>query len=151
MKQTNKIFSCLDTLEKYLKRKKYKTKQMQKWRKEHPEYKEKVKLYLQKKRQKTPWLFHYQYALRRCTDTKHKIYKYYGGKGIQMFLTEDEIKILYLRDKAKNMKYPSIDRIDGTGHYCFSNCRFIEMSENRKNRMKKPIKHNINVWDWFQK
>jgi len=66
----------------------------------------------------------------RCNNCNFKFYKRYGGKGIKCLITEQEIKELWFRDKAYLMKKPSIDRKDNNGHYEFSNCEFIELSEN---------------------
>lgn len=66
----------------------------------------------------------------RCTNPSDPKFKYYGGKGIQPNLTLIELMHLWERDKADEMKEPSIDRVDNNGHYEFSNCRFIEFSEN---------------------
>ena len=76
------------------------------------------------------WMRSY-YALRhRCNNPNASDYKYYGGRGIKCFITKEEIKQLWFRDEAYKMKSPSIDRIDNNGHYEYSNCRFIELSEN---------------------
>jgi len=42
----------------------------------------------------------------------------------------DEIKELWFRDKAYEMKKPTIDRINSNEHYEYSNCRFIEKALN---------------------
>lgn len=66
----------------------------------------------------------------RCKNPKKNTYKYYGGRGIQCFLTEEQIKFLWFRDKAYDMNQPSIDRIDSKGNYCLDNCQFIEWIDN---------------------
>jgi len=72
----------------------------------------------------------------RCGNPKDKKYKYYGGRGIKVKMTKEELLLLWERDKAYEMKQPSIDRIDPDGHYELSNCRFIEMDENRRRRRR---------------
>jgi len=66
----------------------------------------------------------------RCNNSKCPVYKYYGGRGIKCFITLEDLKILWDRDKASEMKSPSIDRIDNDGDYIFENCQFIERSDN---------------------
>lgn len=66
----------------------------------------------------------------RCDSPKFIGYKYYGGKGVRNFLTLDDLIFLWHRDGADKMKRPSIDRIDSTGHYELSNCRFIPLAVN---------------------
>jgi len=77
-----------------------------------------------------PWLFHWKGANDRCAHPGNASYQYYGAKGIRMLLTKDQVKILWIRDRADQMKRPSIDRVDSKGDYHFGNCRFIELSEN---------------------
>lgn len=75
--------------------------------------------------------------LSRCGNPNDIKYKNYGGKGIKVKLDRRQLFELWTRDKADQMKRPSIDRINSDGHYEFSNCRFIEMSENIKRRWHK--------------
>lgn len=70
----------------------------------------------------------------RCTNNKCSNYKYYGGRGIECNITKEEITKLWFRDKAYNMKKPSIDRKDNDSHYIYSNCQFLELSDNVKKR-----------------
>lgn len=73
----------------------------------------------------------------RCSLPSDKRFNRYGGRGIRVKMTRLELVSLWNRDKASEMKQPSIDRIDNDGHYEYSNCRFIEMSENVRRRFLK--------------
>ena len=79
-----------------------------------------------KNRENQPWIRFYVNAKQRCTNPKNPSYKWYGAKGIQFKLTLSEIKDLWFRDKAHELKNPSIDRIDSTLDYTYDNCRFID-------------------------
>jgi hypothetical protein len=81
-------------------------------------------------RKKHPWYSHYNSAKTRCNNIKSNVYKYYGNKGIKFLMTMEDFKTLWYRDKAYNMKRPSIDRKDSSGNYELSNCRFIEITLN---------------------
>lgn len=70
----------------------------------------------------------------RCENPNDKKYKYYGGKGIRVELTKYELNTLWNRDNANSLKQASIDRINSSKNYVYSNCRFIEMEDNRKNK-----------------
>jgi uncharacterized CHY-type Zn-finger protein len=70
----------------------------------------------------------------RCYNKSHNKYKYYGGKGINNWLTISDLKFLWIRDNASSLMRPSIDRVDSKGDYTLANCRFIELSENRKRK-----------------
>lgn len=52
------------------------------------------------------------------------------NKGHEESITTTEIGILWHRDKAYEMKKPSLDRINNDKGYTFENCRFIEFSLN---------------------
>lgn len=75
-----------------------------------------------------PWKNYVRYARSRCSDRKGRYFK----RGIKCFLSFEEGKMLWFRDKAYLLKKPSIDRIDNNGNYEFNNCRFIEFSDNCK-------------------
>jgi len=70
----------------------------------------------------------------RCNNPKDSKFANYGGKGIKCKITYLQLLSLWERDKANLMNQPSIDRIDADKDYCLTNCRFIEMSQNRKER-----------------
>lgn len=77
-----------------------------------------------------PWYMTLCAIRQRCNYKKNCNYQYYGGKGVKCLLTIKDIKSLWRRDKAFNLKKPSIDRINSKGDYTLTNCRFIEHSEN---------------------
>ena len=68
----------------------------------------------------------------RCRNSRCKSYQYYGAKGIQCFLTLDELVLLWKRDNAFRLKRPSVDRINPCGNYELVNCQFLSHSENGK-------------------
>lgn len=75
----------------------------------------------------------------RCHSGKGRTdWKWYGGKGIKNFLTFEDVRVLWLRDGAREMKRPTIDRIDSTDDYTFDNCRFIEHAANVR-RGRRPL------------
>lgn len=59
-------------------------------------------------------------------------YPLYGARGIKCFLTTEDIREMWERDRASEMKRPSIDRINPKGNYVRENCRFLELSENAR-------------------
>ncbi len=86
-----------------------------------------------------PWLKVLVDLNQRCNNPKNNDYKNYGGRGIKNLLSKENIQVLWFRDKAYNMKKPSIDRKDNDGNYEFDNCEFIEMPENSAKDKRKAI------------
>lgn len=90
-----------------------------------------------------PWYIHLDAAKTRCNNENSIRFDLYGGRGIQCFLTQYDVKELWFRDKAYLLKIPSIDRIDNDGDYTFDNCQFIELKDNiiKSNKVShiKPI------------
>lgn len=82
--------------------------------------------------QARPWYKSWQAAKSRCNTPTTTGYQYYGGRGIEFHLTQDECRIMWERDGAANQECPSLDRIDSSGHYVFDNCRYIEAAENSR-------------------
>ena len=74
-----------------------------------------------------PWARSYWGARSRCV---YKTGNYYGR--VKFFMTIEDFKTLWFRDKAWLLAIPSIDRIDNKGDYMFENCRFIEKGENAR-------------------
>lgn len=79
---------------------------------------------------KTPWAKTRVSIWDRTNYKSHVGYKWYGGRGIKCLISSLELKELWFRDKAYEMKRPSIDRIDKNGHYTKENCRYIELKLN---------------------
>lgn len=86
------------------------------------------------KKAREPWNYHLYAAIARCQ--RHPCY---FGKGIKCFLTKEQIKELWFRDKAYAMKRPSIDRIDSKRDYTFDNCRFLEHEDNCGKPFRKSV------------
>lgn len=83
-------------------------------------------------RLRNPWFRHVEYARRRCRDTKSRWWKFYGAKGITCTLTCEEAKTIWHRDRAWELKRPSLDRIKADQGYTLHNCRFIEQAQNAR-------------------
>lgn len=98
---------------------------------------DRVKLRQKKNYKNNKWKWVFSNIKRRYNIEKCHNYKSYGGSGIKHLITRNEIKELWFRDKAYEMKQPSIDRENPYGNYEFSNCRFIEMEENNKRPKRK--------------
>jgi len=132
-------------------KKQYRSENKEKITKQCSEYrdnnKEKIKIQQKENRERAKILYPWKrvlYGIRhRCNNSNSTIYQYYGKKGIKCLITEEELKFLWFRDKAYNMKKPSIDRKNNNGNYEVSNCRFIELVDNIKRRslvnFSKPV------------
>lgn len=77
-----------------------------------------------------PWVKIRGSIASRCNNKNNPNYRWYGAKGIKCNITTQEVKMLWVRDKAYFLNRPSIDRINVKGNYEISNCQFIELLEN---------------------
>ena len=93
---------------------------------------EKIKIREKEFKRLFPWKICLKEVTKRCTNPKSIGYKYYGGRGILCLLTADELKFLWERDNAFEMKHPSIHRLNKDGNYCLENCVIIEWEEHLK-------------------
>lgn len=93
---------------------------------------EKILESIQSLKLRKPWYRFFTHAQQRCRRNS-----WYIQKGIKNLLTREQVKELWIRDKANLLKRPSIDRIDSNGHYSFENCRFIELYLNSTGKLKK--------------
>ena len=82
--------------------------------------------YYRERFKKEPWLRKLMGVRGRCSQ---KISNY-KKRGIKCFLKLEDVKMLWFRDKAYNLKEPSLHRIDNDGHYTIENCCFIERRKN---------------------
>ena len=95
-------------------------------------------------RKKYAWQRVLEYIKQRCNYPKNDNYKYYGGKGIKCRITAQELKELWIRDKAYLMEKPSISRKNHDKDYILNNCKFIELSENSRESIQRNKLKRIN-------
>lgn len=88
--------------------------------------KEKVRQAQQRYKAKNPWIIFYYLAKHRVKQSKG----HYFSRGLIFDMAVEDFKEMWFRDKAYEMKKPSVDRIDGFIGYIKSNCRFLELEEN---------------------
>jgi hypothetical protein len=135
-----------------------------KWRKENPAYQkvwrqhhqEQTRLYVKNWRDRNkpyviektiawykahPWVVAFNAAKNRCQNPKIHNYHRYGGRGIQLRISKQEVREIWFRDKAWEMNTPTLDRVNNDGNYELSNCRFIPMVENIKKAHRERKAH----------
>ncbi len=90
--------------------------------------------------------------IRRCEDKNKNKYEAYGGMGIKVCAAWHDFYVFLADMGPRPSKDHSIDRIDGTGDYEPSNCRWatlVEQNSNKKNNVYVTIdgitKHSA---DW---
>ena len=99
----------------------------------------KGKIYEIKIKSEMPWKAVLHDIKQRCNNPNNRDYKWYGGRGIKCLITIEELKFLWMRDKASEMKKPTIDRKDNDNDYTFENCQFLELKDNV---LKMDLKRN---------
>ena len=86
-----------------------------------------------------PWINSYNNAKQRCENPNNPNYPWWGAKDIKFLLSQEEMNLIWYRDGADYMKFPTIDRINKHGNYELDNCQFLENIDNLK-------KDNIGHW-----
>lgn len=81
---------------------------------------------------KDPLYNAYHNILARCRNTRHKYYKYYGGRGIKCEWGDFKSFCTDMKDSYE--KGLTLDRIDNNGDYCKENCRWVTMKDQSRNR-----------------
>lgn len=82
--------------------------------------------------EREPWRKTHKSIMSRCYQKDH----WYSKHGVKNFLTPEDLKMLWFRDKAFEMDKPSIDRKDETKDYMVDNCRYIEHRDNNRGPKK---------------
>lgn len=83
-------------------------------------------------RAKHPWHSLYHNAKCRCVNPKSRDYKFYGALGIKFLISQHEVEYLFYFCGGPWMKSPTLDRIDSSKDYVYSNCRVIEKHINER-------------------
>ncbi len=74
----------------------------------------------------------WQNIIQRCTNSNHKHYKHYGGRGIRV--CEAWMKFEnFFEDMGEKPEELSIDRINNNGDYCKVNCKWSDRKEQHRN------------------
>lgn len=83
-----------------------------------------------------PLYFRLNRMITRCSNPKNPNYKHYGAKGVTVCREWRENPTLFIEWCLANgyAEGLEIDRIDVTGNYEPSNCRFITPKENKRNK-----------------
>ncbi len=74
----------------------------------------------------------YQAARTRCTNSKQKHWKYWGGRGVEFRFTSFEQWFALLGPRPSCIH--SVDRIDTNGHYEPGNVRWVTLDVQSKNK-----------------
>jgi hypothetical protein len=88
---------------------------------------------------------------RRCLNKKDKSYDYYGGRGI-VFCKEWIEFENFLKDMGEAPIGHTLDRIDVSGNYCKSNCKWsthkTQMNNTRRNTFLTFIGKTQTISQW---
>lgn len=95
------------------------------------------------KRHKRSPEYHVWYSMwARCTNSKNKDYKHYGGRGIQV--CEEWMQFeQFLAEMGPRPEAMTLDRIDFNGNYEKDNCRWVVWSVQAKNKRKSQSRKNV--------
>lgn len=88
-------------------------------------------LHKRKERERMKWIW--ADMVQRCNNPRHKAYKNYGGRGINVCESWRCLKN-FLQDIGERPKDHLLDRIDNDKGYCKENCRWTTRKQQNNNR-----------------
>lgn len=90
----------------------------------------------------------------RCTNPRSNVFHLYGGRGISVCSEWKEFSV-FLSDMGERPEGTSIDRIDGTGNYEPSNCRWADaITQAANSRCTRVLSYNgetLSVAGWARR
>jgi hypothetical protein len=84
----------------------------------------------------TPEYKSYLAMLRRCSDSTHRAYRWYGGRGIKVCERWLTSMAAFAEDMGPRPEGQTLDRIDNEKDYSPDNCRWADWSTQGKNKRK---------------
>jgi hypothetical protein len=75
----------------------------------------------------------------RCTNSKHKAFLDYGGRGIQFKFASPVAMALWVQENLGLHPELHLDRIDNDGHYEPGNLRYLNSSQSQSNTRKRRL------------
>lgn len=87
---------------------------------------------------KTPIYKRWQDMMRRCYDPKRRSYKYYGARGIKVWIPWHKFET-FLHDMGHPPNGASIERINNNGDYMPTNCKWafpIDQQNNKRTSLR---------------
>lgn len=101
-------------------------------------YQQKRRDEARKRMKRQPWLKTLSNIKRRLAPKALRREKNKNYRKIKNFLTKEDLRFLWFRDKAYSMKQPSIHRKEKLKHYTRENCEYLELKKHLQLHWREP-------------